>query len=179
MADYPHPPGCCQLSNLHSGTTSPSAGDRGRQLLLRVLSAMERRLQRARIRLQGPLHPAAPAGGPARAAHSRDGSGPEFETGDLVQVLSLEEIRATLDERGFCDGLEFMESMADHCGQTLPVMKRVRLIYDESDRRMLKVKRPRYILEGAICHGRNAYAREGCDRSCFYFWSSRWLRRAP
>jgi hypothetical protein len=174
----------CQLTGLASGTRSLTLQDRARQLLLRMLSAVERRARRWNLRLRDELHegvpPHASSGldNPPRAVRDAEtGKAEEFHPGEVVQVLPLEEIRRTLDERAHCDGLEFMESMAEHCGQDLVVMKRVHYLYDEGERRMLRVKRPRYILEGAICRGTNAYDREGCDRSCFYFWSPRWLRR--
>ena len=175
----------CQLSDLTSGTAAPTMADRARQLVLRLLSAAERRVRRWHMRLAGsstnllsvPAVPAVPAGRTAPLAHAEttDPRDTLFSPGDRVTVLSLEQIRTTLDARGYCEGLEFMEGMGDLCGRTFTVMKRVRLLYDEGDRRMLRVKRPRYILEGAICHGKNAYDREGCDRSCFFFWSPRWL----
>jgi hypothetical protein len=43
---------------------------------------------------------------------------------------------------------------------------------------MLKVKRPRYLLDEAICDGAGMYDKEGCDRCCFYFWTDRWFRRS-
>ncbi len=103
--------------------------------------------------------------------------GRPFRAGDVVQVLPYEEILAMLDPNRRCDGLEFMEGMRQFCGRRLVVLKRVRLIFDEQTRRMLAIKRERYILEGAICDGGGMYSREGCDRCCFYFWSSRWLRK--
>ena len=94
-----------------------------------------------------------------------------------MEVLDHAAILATLDERRRCDGLEFMDGMARFCGQRRRVLNRVRLFYDEHERRMLKLKRDRYLLEGVICDGYGAFGQEGCDRACFYFWSSRWLTR--
>jgi hypothetical protein len=100
-----------------------------------------------------------------------------LQAGDLVEVLSYEEIRRTLDERGTCDGLDLMEGMKQFCGRRFVVMKKVELLYDEVAHRMLKIKKERYLLEGVICDGRGATQREGCDRCCFYFWSRPWLRK--
>ena len=107
-----------------------------------------------------------------------DASGQRFRIGELVEVLTFEEIRRTLDEYGKCDGLEFMEGMKNYCGLRLPLKRKVARIYDERSRRMLKMKKGRYILDDAICDGQGMYDREGCDRCCFYFWSDRWLRKA-
>ena len=89
-------------------------------------------------------------------------------------MLSYGEIDATLDESGTCEGLEFMEGMKRYCGQRLAVKKRVQMMFDERRWRTVRVRRPRYILEAAICDGN---ARQVCDRCCFFFWSPRWLRR--
>jgi len=166
----------CQVSDLPAGSAPPTARDRARQILLRLLSALERRTVRWHARLAGSSTNLLPTH--AGTTDRVESTGEVFRPGDRVVILPLERIQATLDDRGYCDGLQFMEGMGDHCGRTFTVMKQVRLIYDEGERRMLRVKRPRYILEGAICHGKHAYDREGCDRSCFFFWSSRWLARA-
>jgi hypothetical protein len=94
-----------------------------------------------------------------------------------VEVLSYEEVFCTLDEESTCGGLQFMEGMKRFCGQRLVVRKKVRMMFDERARRMVRISRNRYILDGAICDGKGQYDREGCDRCCFYFWSDRWLRR--
>jgi hypothetical protein len=100
-----------------------------------------------------------------------------FRSGEIVEVLSFEEIKITLDDKGKCDGLEFMDGMKAFCGMRLPVKRKVTRMFDERTRRMLKMKKGRYILNDAICDGRDMYDREGCDRCCFYFWSDRWLRK--
>ena len=43
--------------------------------------------------------------------------------GQVVEVLSADEIFATLDERGMLDSLPFMPEMARYCGQRLTVGK--------------------------------------------------------
>lgn len=173
----------CQLEGLYDGTAPRRLRDRLRQLALRMLSAAERRIRRLHDRLRTPR--ASPPPTPSAESRSSEppatfaagrGEPPEFAPGDLVEVLSAGEIRATLIPPGVCDGLWFMEGMERFCGQRLRVRTRVTLLFDETRRKMLRVKRPRYILEGAICDGKDAYDREGCDRSCFFFWSPRWLR---
>ena len=46
-----------------------------------------------------------------------------LKVGDLVEVRSAEEIRATLDENGELDGLPFMPEMLAFCGRRLTVHK--------------------------------------------------------
>jgi hypothetical protein len=91
-------------------------------------------------------------------------------------VLPIEAIRATLDAEGRLDGLNFKRPMEQYCGRTFRVMKRVRYVLDEHTRRMLKSKNV-VLLENVICEGQGVYGREGCDRSCFFFWKEGWLRR--
>jgi hypothetical protein len=96
--------------------------------------------------------------------------------GDLVEVRPLDEVRATLDERGKHDGLMFLRPMEQYCGRRFRVLKQVRRILDEHDHVMRKV-RSTVVLEGSICHGQGIRGREGCDRSCFFFWKEAWLTK--
>ncbi len=102
--------------------------------------------------------------------------GAKLREGDLVQVKSPEEIRATLDESRKHEGLKFLPPMREHCGKVYRVQKRVRYILDEHDHRMRKVKNV-VLLDGVICKGKGIYGREDCDRSCFFFWKDAWLRK--
>lgn len=99
-----------------------------------------------------------------------------LKAGDLVEVLPIEDIRATLDKQGKHDGLKFLKPMAQYCGRRFRVLKPVRRILDEHNHVMRKTRRV-VILEGGICHGQGIYGREGCDRSCFFFWKEAWLRK--
>jgi len=170
----------CQNATALEGGVELNAVDVGRVWVLRILRSAQRRLSNyfgsiSRRRSTEKI----PAGNyETSAAGTDDRSSQSFEVGDIVEVLGYEEIKKTLDERGFCEGLEFMEGMQRLCGQRLPITKIVRRIYDERARRMIKMKKARYILDGAICDGRGMYDREGCDRCCFYFWSPYWLRRS-
>jgi hypothetical protein len=53
-------------------------------------------------------------------------SGPvhHFKSGDVVEVLSLEEIAATLDEHGGYESLPFTAEMRQFCGRRFRVFKR-------------------------------------------------------
>ncbi|MBD3348925.1 MAG: hypothetical protein GF400_06975 [Candidatus Eisenbacteria bacterium] len=108
-----------------------------------------------------------------RAVRSEGGG---LRAGDLVRVRSLGEIRATLDGHRKLRGLQFLHPMAEHCGKTYRVLKRVRRIVNDVDHTVKKVRNV-VILDGVVCHGRGIYGREDCDRTCFFFWKEAWLER--
>jgi hypothetical protein len=126
-----------------------------------------------------------PYGGHARWSEREDGTSETrapgklttgLKAGDMVKVLPIDDIRATLDGDGKHDGLKFMKPMSQYCGRKFRVLKPVRRILDEHNHVMQKT-RSTVILEGGICHGQGLYGREGCDRSCFFFWKEAWLRK--
>jgi hypothetical protein len=91
---------------------------------------------------------------------------------DLVRVSSLEKIEATLDQDRRLRGCTFMPEMAEYCGTTHRVLKRMSRFVDE---RTLQVKRSSGIalLEGVMCKGCAEFGT--CDRSCPYLWREEWL----
>jgi hypothetical protein len=94
-----------------------------------------------------------------------------LEPGDLVEVRSEEEIRATLDENNRYRGLVFMPSMLEFCGKRYRVYKKVVNIKLETTGHMRKIVTPTVFLEGVLCHR--------CDRECYAFWREAWLKRVP
>ncbi len=95
--------------------------------------------------------------------------------GEIVEVLSEQEIRQTLDANGKDRGLPFMPEMLAFCGKRLKVLKPVKnIMVDEfgATARLRPVKNV-VLLQEAICHG----AGIECDRSCFFFWKESWLKR--
>jgi hypothetical protein len=94
--------------------------------------------------------------------------------GDLVEVKSLEEIQATLDERGKNRGLLFTADMKHYAGRQFRVFKRVESIFLEESKQRRTLKNT-VLLEAVYCPGM-AFR---CDRSCFLFWKEAWLRRVP
>lgn len=96
-----------------------------------------------------------------------------LSAGDWVEVLSKEEILATLDETGSLDGLPFMPEMAQYCGMKFRVSKRAHKTCDPPNglagRRMLGTVH----LEGLRCDGA---AHGGCQAKCLLFWKEQWLR---
>jgi hypothetical protein len=96
-----------------------------------------------------------------------------LQPGELVEVKSEQEVRATLDEHGRHRGLLWMPGMARFCGKTYKVHKRVETIMLESTGELRKIRHT-VLLADVMCE--NLY---GCDRSCFHYWREAWLRRVP
>jgi hypothetical protein len=94
--------------------------------------------------------------------------------GEWVEVKSLREIFATLDQNGKLKGLAFNREMAKFCGKRFKVYKRLEKMILESTGELRRIKTPTVMLEGVFCDGE---AHDKCDRSCFCFWREAWLRR--
>lgn len=97
----------------------------------------------------------------------------DLRAGDLVEVKSAEEIRATLDERGKTRGLYFMPAQWAYCGRRVRVLKVASQMMDEHTGEMVRLNRA-VLLEGTTCDGKD-YG--GCQRGCLTFWKEAWLRR--
>jgi len=97
----------------------------------------------------------------------------DLRPGELVEVKSLPEIEATLDERGAVRGLRFASEMIPFCGKLARVLARVDRIIDEKTGRMLEL-RDCIILEDVWCQG--TY-RALCRRKIYTYWREAWLRR--
>jgi hypothetical protein len=114
----------------------------------------------------------------ARDVPQRNTGGGKLNPGDRVIVRPLVEIQRTLDTNGKLGGLKVMDGMAAHCGKEYVVLKRVRMIFDERQWKMVRLK-DTVILKDVICDGQGMYEKEGCDRCCYFFWKERWLRKIP
>jgi hypothetical protein len=97
-----------------------------------------------------------------------------LQPGEFVQVKSKEEILATLDRKNRNRGLLFDSEMIRYCGSTSRVLKRVNQIVDEKTGKILRMKGPCIILEGAACV--SEYHRL-CPRAIYHYWREGWLRR--
>jgi hypothetical protein len=97
----------------------------------------------------------------------------DLKPGELVEVKSLSEIEATLDDKGAVRGLRFSAEMIPYCGQQARVLARVDRIIDEKTGRMLKL-RDCIILEDVWCQGT---FRALCRRKIYTYWREAWLRR--
>jgi hypothetical protein len=93
--------------------------------------------------------------------------------GDWVEVLSKEEILATLDRNGRLDGLPFMPQMFKYCGQRFPIYRAAHKTCDTvSGRYGGRSLQDGYHLN-VRCDG-EAYG--GCQAGCLIFWKGAWLK---
>jgi hypothetical protein len=106
--------------------------------------------------------------GPAEA-HDLD-----LRNGELVEVLSEQEILATLDERGRLEALPFMPEMLPYAGRRFRVGKQASKVCDQvkhsGNYRMERTVH----LEGLRCDGQ---AHGGCQAGCLLYWKHAWLKR--
>jgi len=101
-----------------------------------------------------------------------------LQAGDWVQVKSIEEIVATLDDGGKNRGLWFDREMIPYCGKVFRVRQRIQRFIHEATGRMIEMKRDAVTLEGAVCSGERSLGRWLCPRAILPFWREAWLRRA-
>lgn len=102
----------------------------------------------------------------------------DLKPGEWVRVKSKNEIEATINEKGLNRGLSFdPEEMAPYCGRVLRVQRCVTKILDEMTGKMLQMKQPCIILEGAICNADYARCRLNCPRAIPSYWREIWLER--
>ncbi|HEV2326920.1 MAG TPA: hypothetical protein VGS10_23480 [Terracidiphilus sp.] len=99
----------------------------------------------------------------------------DLRAGELVEIRSLDEILATLDDRGERDSLPFMPEMQAWCGRQARVFRRVDKIFDWITSSGLRRMQDTVILEGLRCDGRD---HSGCQADCPVLWKEAWLRRA-
>jgi hypothetical protein len=97
-----------------------------------------------------------------------------LQVGELVEVRSREEIVATLDRHNRNRGMLFDGEMLPYCGGIYRVLRRVDHIIDERSGKMMYMKSPCIILDGAIC--RSDYHRL-CPRAIYPYWRENWLKR--
>lgn len=98
----------------------------------------------------------------------------KFRPGEWVRISSYEKIKETLDERNRCEGLIFMESMAQFCGGDYEVLREVKWVYDENSMKMLRCRNI-VALKDLVCDGKGILDGKDCDRSCLYLWKTAWL----
>jgi len=173
----------CQLQTVYREGCYLRLTDRIRLSVLRVLGALERRIANLRRRIALAWVPSeTPGQNPRtkavehRSCDLRSARHEPFKPGELVEVLPYDEIAETLDDRGCCDRMQFLDGMRQYCGRQFIVRRRVRAMFDERKWRMVRLKNT-YILDGAVCDGMDQFDKEGCDRCCFYFWRGQWLQR--
>jgi hypothetical protein len=99
---------------------------------------------------------------------------PRLRVGDVVEVLSVEEILATLDDNGELENLPFMPEMLQYCGQRMTVHKVAHKLCDFLTGTGQRWMNNAVHLSGARCSGQ---AHGGCQTACSLYWKEAWLRR--
>ena len=99
--------------------------------------------------------------------------GAPFRPGEMVEVRSLPEIVATLDERGCLEGMPFMPEMAAFCGHRFRVHRRVDKVWEYAHGTGLRRFHDAVLLETLRCDGRS---HGGCQSACQLIWKEAWLR---
>jgi len=97
----------------------------------------------------------------------------DVQPGHWVEVKSLDEIRATLDDSGRNRGLAFTKEMKKFCGQKFSLLRTVDQIIIEGTGEMRKLSNT-VILKEANCDG---FAHFLCPRNCYLLWRKIWLNK--
>jgi hypothetical protein len=97
-----------------------------------------------------------------------------LRAGDWVQVKSVEEILATLDEDAALDALPFMPEMLQYCGQRFRVFKSAHKTCNTLGAGGIRRMANAVHLAGLRCDGQ---AHGGCQAGCLLFWKEAWLKR--
>jgi len=93
--------------------------------------------------------------------------------GETVEVRSLPEILATLDEQGCLQGMPFMPEMARFCGHRFQVHRRVDKVWEYAHGTGLRGVRDAVLLKTLRCGGES---HGGCQAACQLIWKEAWLR---
>jgi hypothetical protein len=96
-----------------------------------------------------------------------------LQPGELVEVKSEEEIKATLDLKNKNRGLSFTPEMKQYCGKRFRVLKRLDKMYIEQTGTMRHIANT-VLLDGVTCDGKE---HRGCLRTCYCLYREIWLRR--
>ena len=92
--------------------------------------------------------------------------------GNRVRVLSRQQVAETLDVQGRNRGLWFDRDMIKYCGGRYTVARRVERIIDDASGKMLEMKTPCIVLEGADASGEFLHF---CPQQERIFWREGWL----
>ncbi len=96
-----------------------------------------------------------------------------YKAGEVIEVRTLDEIRATLDERGSLRGLPFMPEMVRYCGQRFRVFHAITKVCETIDKTGYRQLPGTVSLRGLHCDG--AF-HGGCEARCLMFWREEWLK---
>lgn len=101
----------------------------------------------------------------------------DLKPGELVRVKSYEQILETLDSSACNRGLAFNAELVPYCGKVFRVRTRIERFIDEKTGKMLRMKTPAVILDGAYCQSLYSGKRILCPRAVFVWWREIWLER--
>jgi len=99
----------------------------------------------------------------------------ELRPGELVQIRSKPEIRATLAQNGKNRGLWFDREMVPYCGQTVRVKAKVERFVDEGTGRLVELSSDCYMLDEVVCQSFCSDKRWFCPRAIHPWWRACWL----
>ena len=97
-----------------------------------------------------------------------------LRSGDIVEVLTEEEILSTLGPDGTFEAVPFMPEMRKFCGKRFRVSKRADKICSEAPYFHMRQMKNAVLLENVRCDGGG---HDGCKRLCAIFWKEVWLRK--
>lgn len=100
-----------------------------------------------------------------------------LQPGELVEVRSQDEIRATITFNGMNRGMRYDQEMAKYCGNRYRVQMRVDRLISEQTGKMVVMKNPCIQLEDVYCRAQCTTKRIGCPRASNTYWREIWLRR--
>lgn len=98
----------------------------------------------------------------------------KLHAGEVVEVRSLAEILATLDDEGKLEALPFMPEMLQYCGKRFTVYKRADKACDTVGKTGSRRMQNAVHLEGLRCDGTS---HGGCQANCLLYWKEAWLKR--
>jgi len=101
----------------------------------------------------------------------------DLAVGEWVRVKSHDEIRATLTENNVNRGMRWDPEMTPFCGSHYKVSRRVERLIDERTGRMIPMKSPCIVLEGAVCTADYSDRRLFCPRAIPPYFREIWLDR--
>ena len=166
----------CQLIALYDASSELSWLDRGRLILVRIYLSLIRRAKKAALGLRREFSAESSFQQVLTAPPNLISPPSPLRPGDIVQILPYEEIAKTLGKDQQTQGLHFMAPMKKYCGTTAKVLKNVHMMFDERSWGMIRIKNV-VLLEGVICDGQNMVRKQGCTRSCYWFWKDAWLKK--
>lgn len=95
------------------------------------------------------------------------------KAGDLVEVRSVAEVLATLDDRGCYQNFPFQPEMLQYCGKQFRVYRSAHKICDSTYYKDGRILEDAVFLEDLRCDGS---AHDGCQAKCSFMFKLAWLK---